>query len=523
MKKIIILSRVSTAQQSLESQTNELKAEAKRLGYSEKQQILVENVESAIKLREEEREGLQKLKQYIENDKTIDCVICWEPSRLARRQAVLYSIRDYLLEKKIQLYILNPYVKLLTNDRKQIDTTASIVFSLFATISENEMSLKKERFMRAKNELRQQGKKFGGSVIFGYIKNKDKFIEPHPVHSPIVSAIFSHYVEDHDASLYSTYMWANSKYPDVFPVLPYTKAQRKMKHLFDTPVYWEGNWCYPPLISQELHDKATEKAKNSRSLPRFECKHNWLGRGRLYCKECGNMLTPVGGNTHAYNCCTDKSHSVTINIDAVEWLLWEEAKVAANIKAMTSNVDTIVNTRTQIEEKKVLIEQYEYNISKLNDKQQKLLNIYLEGNITKELFDGQNSNIIKELNIYNTKKDRTTAEIIELNNILENPNSIDVEKINYEEVDNFDTKLEIIKNVISKVWVERVDTKMYSLDFEYNGVIVPQVGHYIYVARNQYKRIYRINEDETKDLIYEDAKTYKRDVTGKYTKNDLPN
>lgn len=497
-----------------------MKAEAKRLGYSESNQIILENVESAIKLSEEERIGLQKLKYYIENDNEVDCVICWEPSRLSRRQTILYSIRDYLLEHKIQLYILNPYVKLLTDDRTQIDTTASIVFSLFATISENEMNIKKERFSRAKNELRTQGKKFGGATIFGYVKNKDKYMELHPEHAQIVSDIFNHYIDEKDTSLYATYIWASGKWPSLFPVLPYKKAQRKIKHIFETNVYWEGNWCYPKFISEELHNKVEEKMKNARCLPRYECKHNWLGRGRLYCKHCGRMLTPVAGSVMAYNCPTDKTHNVTINIEAVEWLLWEEAKVVANIKATMDNSNIIIQTQKLIDEKQNLLVQYDNKIKQIQEKQTKLLELYLEGNITKEMFDRQNIILIDDMKMHNENKKKTNQEIVELKNIINNSqDTMNIKPVNYDEVTNFDNKLEIIKDCIYKVWVDKIENKTYQLDFEYNGVIVPQVGKYIYMAKNQYRKIYRVNEDGTEDLIYTKAKMSKRNKeTGKFEK-----
>ena len=78
------------------------------MGYDENHQIIIETIESAIKLSEEERLGIQIMKHYIETDPTIDCVICWEPSRLARRPDVLYSIRDYLLLKKYSyIYLIH--------------------------------------------------------------------------------------------------------------------------------------------------------------------------------------------------------------------------------------------------------------------------------------------------------------------------------------------------------------------------------------------------------------------------------
>lgn len=503
MSKIIILSRVSTGQQSISSQTHELRQAAVKLGYPEESHIVLENVESAIKLNEEERRGLQKLKYHIEHDSSVDCVICWEPSRLSRRQTVLYSIRDYLLEHKIQLYILNPFVKLLTDDRTQIDTTASIVFSLFATISENEMNIKKERFMRAKNELRNQGKKSGGATIFGYIKNKDKYMEIHPQNGQIVADIFNHYIEEKDASLYATYMWVSGKHPNLFPILPYKKAQRKIKHILDTEYYWKGNWCYPSIISPELREKVEAKMKVSRCIARYECKHNWLGRGRVYCKHCGKVMTPIAGKVKAYICPTDKLHNMTINTDAIEWLLWEEAKSIANIKSSIDNSQVIIDTKKAIDEKNTLVKQFDDKIKEAEQKQQKLVNLYLENRINKEIFDNQNSSILEEMKIDKEKRDKLNTEIMELNNMLENTQDLDkIKPMNYDDIDSFDTKLEIIRSCIDKLWAEKIENKVYELEFEYKGVIVPQKGKYRYISKNQYKRIYRINEDETIDLIY---------------------
>ena len=82
-----------------------------------------------MKLDEFERAGLNKLKQYISEDKDIDCVYCYEVSRISRRTNVVYSIRDYLLSNKINLIVLNPYFKLLKDDGTMSET-ASFVFGL---------------------------------------------------------------------------------------------------------------------------------------------------------------------------------------------------------------------------------------------------------------------------------------------------------------------------------------------------------------------------------------------------------
>lgn len=71
MRKAIVLSRVSTLQQDLKQQTEEILREVYKDGFKEEEVILIEDKESAIKLSEEERRGLNKLKDYIRTDKSI--------------------------------------------------------------------------------------------------------------------------------------------------------------------------------------------------------------------------------------------------------------------------------------------------------------------------------------------------------------------------------------------------------------------------------------------------------------------
>ena len=502
-KKIIILSRVSTAAQSLESQTNELINQAVKLGYDKKHQIIIEDVESAIKLSEEERMGLKKLKSYILNDKDIDCVICWEPSRLSRQQKTLYSIRDFLVEHKIQLYILNPFVKLLNDDRTQIDTTASIVFSLFSTIAENEMMIKKERFMRAKNELQQQGKKSAGAVIFGYMKDKDKKCVPHPLHSKIIIDIFRHYIEDPDTSLYETYQYASRTWPELFPIREYKKSQHKIRHFFEIDVYSKGNWCYPPLVTEEMHNLVREKMHEARCKPRYQCKRELLCRGKIYCGHCGRMMTGSGGNVKAYCCSTDKLHSLQINWDAMDWLMWEDTRSVINLNAAVNNNQKIEELTKEINNKQITILQIQGMIDDLNNKEEKLLNLYLEGNISKDLLDKRINENKSNKDNYQKQYNKLQTEIDELRSILEDTQKdlLNYKTINVDSIVNFENRLEFVRKYIDKV-VATKEEDYVILEFSYKaGTIISQIGLYKYKNLGGWKHIWRINQDGTEDLI----------------------
>ena len=141
-KYCVCFCRVSTIQQDLSQQTAAIKAEASKMGYPDECQIVIEYKESGISLSANEREGISALKSEIEKNPDINCVICWELSRIGRRADVIYDIRDFLVNHGIQWIVLTPYMKLLDENGK-ISPTASMMMAIFTSIAETEMEIKK--------------------------------------------------------------------------------------------------------------------------------------------------------------------------------------------------------------------------------------------------------------------------------------------------------------------------------------------------------------------------------------------
>ena len=486
--------------QNIEPQTRELIEFAHKLGYDDSQLIVNQEVESGIKLTEEERLGLIKMKHYIETE-DIDCVICWEPSRLARQQKTLFSIRDYLIERKIQLYILHPETKLL-NDDGTLNATANIVFSLFATIAENEMNIKAERFKRAKHELREQGKKFSGAVIFGYMKNSEKRCVAHPIHGKIIQELFHHYAKG-DSSFYETYMFGNSKWPDILPMEEYTKATHKIGHWFNKDIYYKGNWCYEPLITKEIWDKTHELMAKAKSRPRYECKRDLLCRGRIYCGECGRMMTGSGGRTNAYECSKDKLHSCQLGFKVADWLIWERTRDIINMNAVIDNRGKTKEIESMIDERLGKIRQYEDRLEKNKQKEEKLLDLYLNNGLNKEIYTQRATELTQSddklknnINILNNEKSALEMTLNETQKDLMKPRYINVDLI-----EDFETRQEFVRRYIKKMIVKKIKPRCFNIEFEYMApLILVRYGFYVEI-HNKKALIWRINEDGTRDYI----------------------
>lgn len=325
--KCVVLSRVSTINQSLTQQTNEIKLEANRLGYSDDNIIVIEDVESAISLDELERRGLSKLKNAIESDSSIDCVVCYEVSRISRRPKVLYSIRDFLVDRKIQLVILKPYLRLLDSDGV-ISQSASIMFGLFSSISESEMMIKKERMLRGKLSKMSQGFHATGRVLFGYSKvsDKDKRIVINPVTSKIVQDIFNRYENGESFQYIARQLFD-------LGVLPSKSLSASISFVCD--VLHNNQYTgvlvkhlqYPSIISTQQFQNVSDilKSKTKRRV-------NSVISNIYYChgllKTVTNHSLSVNHNLliYHYKDLNNRDNSIGVNLNMFDSIIWELVK-----------------------------------------------------------------------------------------------------------------------------------------------------------------------------------------------------
>ena len=503
MKRIILFSRTSTTEQDVEQQTKALIDEAERIGYSKDRQIIIEYQESGTKLGLETREGIKKLKETVISNSDIDCVLCWELTRIARRADVIYNIRDFLVEHKVRWIVLKPSLIEIIDRDGNITQTSLLMLGIFTAFAESEMRIKADRFARAKQQLRNDGKKFAGAVVWGYIKNADKSIGLHPLRSKIISELFNYYANNEHSSVNKSYEWAISHYPSEFPVMPYNKAKRRMQTLLTNKKYWLGDWCYPPIISKELGEKVQEKMHKGKCLPRFNTKFDYLGRGMLICRHCGHILTPAAGRTFAYICPTDKTHSVTININIIEQLIWEETNVLANINAALGNTERIKEIHSSIIEKENLITNNKERLTALDERYNRLVTLYLDNRIPQQLFDKQNETIQSDIDNVKKTIDTLTASLNELNGLLKDSQDVlNPKSINFDTLDDFETKLQLVHQYIDKIYVEKIEPRVYMIEFTYKtGIYIVQHGKYRYEGFNQKKKLFRINNDNTEDRL----------------------
>lgn len=393
MSKAVLFVRVSTLQQHLESQEEVLKRRALSDGFANTDIITIGKKESGYKLDEEEREGLKELDEVITQE-DVSTVYIWELSRLSRRPKVLYSVRDKLFEKHIQLICLNPSFTLLTSDLQQFDSTATLIFSLFGALAEQEVIQKKERFARGKKRLAELGRYNGGKIPIGYKKDEanNNFIDIDPEGAAMVHEIFDMYErgvsQPRIAKEFYNRGYKDIKISTVHQILTNELLTGK-PHKSPAASYVRQ---YPQIITEEQFNRC-RKIAGTNNTNADKTSRIYYAHHIVKCHVCGRYLTGTAirgtyfcHDAHNYNkkydgydgvpMCTNKTH---ISINLLDSLLWHVAIKLEEEFILTSAQARLTEYQNELE----IVEQKNGNIKNRLDavegKRQRLLEAYADG------------------------------------------------------------------------------------------------------------------------------------------------
>ena len=465
MKKCLCFCRVSSKRQDFTAQSNKVKAAAIADGYKESEIIIVKGKESAIKLAEEERQTLNEMKELIEENPSIESVYCFAIDRLARRVSVILSVKDYLLQRGINLVFLNPHkmgtIRTNEDGTKVEDELTKLLLMLLSYGAEMEMKIKIERLVTKKEEMRENNE-VTGKLIFGYINvNKKAKIDTERT-APIVNWIFKSYNEDglsltkiFDKGVELGY-WDNLQFRS-------SKASRIRQILMNYCYCGEPNesgFVYPKLIEKEEIDKAIENMKKAVNKAKTVSKVISLAKGKIKDANSGYTLK-YDGNHLKYVHKDDMSGKVvSAALNIIDFCVWKEAsRVKWNILA---NKDD--NTRNAVGHELEEIDDRIYNIQQIIEKEitpkfNRLYKAYVNTNrISDEDYERDSKAIEKEEKKYKKQIESLEQRKVELQAVLVDlANTEDVNPHTVMEITDHQHQKEIVDEVIDKITVERTE------------------------------------------------------------------
>ena len=456
MKKVIVLSRVSTEGQDLTQQTDEVLREVHKDGYTDSNIIIIEDKESAIKLSEEERHGLNMMKDHINNNPNIKCVYIYELSRLSRRQLVLFSIRDFLVERKIQLICLKPYFRLLEVNG-EMSQTGSLMFSLFSSLSESEMMLKQERMMRGRRRNKELGKSVGGRPPFGYDVDKNKRYVIDPKNSLIISRIFNDYGYNNKSMRGIAIELKEEGY---FSNPSLNATHQYIQRILNNPIY-KGEFPYPPIITAELFSVVQQNISRYTTNKITRKKEPFLLKG-LVCDAKTGYILSINGAIDTY---FSKHHSgVAIRKNNIDPVVWEHSKIMYERYVMNKDkLLTLIKSQYQTTAKKISVVDQE--IKDIGIKLERVEESYILGRISKKKAEQLRTRLLEEKKLKRSRREQFIDQFIKKR---KQKQCIILDTIN-EELLTHDDKVGIINKVVSVVMVEKPNPT-YSIIKVYNRI-----------------------------------------------------
>lgn len=498
--KVIALYRVSSKQQDYTRQQKDIERVLAIDGYTPDQVIAIGKKESGVLLSMDEREGIQEMKQHIETE-NVEAVYVHELSRLSRRVADTFAIRDYLQEKHVQLVCLNPNIKCFTDDW-QINTTANMVFGVMASMAENEGILRKERLAGGKKIRKEKGLFAGGKVAFGYqMPDKHKPVEVNPETAPIVERIFRMYVDEQKSTivigkqLHEEGIFSGCKTLHAY----IHKVQDILRNN-----YYTGNEIYPLIISNIQFQAAQERMNQKTAKPRESYKNNvYIGKGLLYINN--HPMQPrrdVG--TYVYNVQGDER--CFLNIDIADTLLLQLTDEFLHAPVISDNTSIIEGYKVKVAEYQRMIANKQTHIEKLNANKDKLSILELTDEISETAAKKARNDIKNE--IKKTEADIITIEskIKDLENVINDMSEqqvIDVYGLDKKE------QAEIVKKCIDRVDLEKVRRGAIKLHITYKPNVAGVMENQTYIIYAMKHLVFQLVDGVEQPIILK-GYNYKR-------------
>lgn len=406
--KCVAFLRVSTVAQHIESQKQEVYNVIHRYGYSDDEVLCIEQKESAIKLAAEDRVSIQQLYSAIEKYDSIEFVFVYEISRLTRQSRMMFEIRDFLIEHKVNLHCMKPEFTMLDNDFK-LSQTASILFSLFTSLSESEMMLKKERMRRGAEYKHEQGKYWGGAVAIGY-KIEDEHLVIDEPNAAMVKRIFNEYAAGKSVRQLARELQAEGWRSST----AFLTVCQSILNILHREYYCGDKW-HPQIISRELFNKCREMAEH-KTVYRKDTNEALL-KGIIYDMETGYLLSSNMANGQYY---CKRYGNTTISMKAADMLIGGLANEWYNIISSYKIDELRMSIRNDIARYERIVKQQEKNIIDNQGKIDRVTEMYIDGKLSKERAEAKQKQIFENLQQYKRTFNDAQDNIIRLTEELNN-------------------------------------------------------------------------------------------------------
>ena len=425
--KAIALIRTSTLVQEIESQKEQVLQMCYDDGLTiEEVKIIGQKGASAIKVDEAYQKNMDELYETIKNNPSVKCVYAWAIDRIGRRESILHTFREFLVQRKIQLKIKANNLTLLDKDGNE-DFGVKLQFSLYATLAAAEMENKKERFRRGKQRSKKEGKFIGGPRIsYGYKLDKDRYVVINEEEAEVVKMIYDEYI----SGKYSISQLTRELYDRGIRRNGKTLLFGTVRNVLGGYEKYSGtseDYYYPAIISKEkarlvkerLELNLTDKTKQSKNLYfaskliKCQCGHYIMGyTGSSY--KCSRKVSVKG--VLKRRGCDYNNHCIKINVlDGILWRVALDCHYRYLEELSNKNRDDI---KRQISINEMKVKEYKRQLENFDDKKKRVAKSYIMGMIEDDEVEKMNKSLIDEEKHLRSEINRLEDNIKRISNML---------------------------------------------------------------------------------------------------------
>ncbi|MFW6009378.1 MAG: recombinase family protein [archaeon] len=465
MKKVVIYTRISTYEQHLESQIDDLVEFCKDKNY-EVANIYADTITGAS--IQADRQQFAEMDLFLSENQDVTDVFVWEISRLGRSLLNTYQIIQDYKQRGINIYFKKEALNTLKTTHDD-----ELRLNILASIAEYERSQIKERTKRGTlNSVKKGGGLKGAYIQFGYQKDENKRLIINTDEAEIIKQIFDLYVNKNYSTIeIANYLNSNKIKTKTKKLKEDGKLNIKSSRLKKNKSGWTNNHISNLLrkkiligyrefkdielgynknlhiIDNELFNKAQKKLTDNKfKQPNFQ-KYEHIFKGKIK-DDTGlnlNMIKAKKGTETYY-----KNDNMYVNANMVNNAVYFYLKSAVRDNKKIN--DKILTLEEKIKNYKSVNDNYIKTINKEKDKLKALYNDKLNNIIDDDMYLSFNTDINNNIKEQSTKLNKNIEIINNLQKEIE-----ELKKSNEFRFDNPTIFKNYINTIIDKITVEKLN------------------------------------------------------------------
>ena len=420
----VIYCRVSTKEQvdnlSLGTQERESRRYCERAGYGVAR-VFVERGESA---KTADRPQLLAMLEWCRKNKdTVDVVVVYAVSRLARRQYDHHTIRMMLSRYGISLRSVTEPI-----DDSPTGKAMEGMLSVFSQLDNDMRSERTKAGMRARMQLG----KWSHKAPLGYLNSKVPSLEPDPQVAPLVAEAFQRIASGRyslaEATAYVNALGLRGR--NGKPLEP-----KRLDRILRSPVYkglivsknsdTSAQGDFQPIVSEETFDvaQAALERNGKAKSPRLRVRPEFPLKRTLRCARCSKPLTAStskgNGGEYAYyrcreNCVKGRQEDVHLAFVTLLRRLEPTEGVMRLFREIVLDV-----WRTRGEEARRARGRLQERVDRLLDRKNKLFDLRLDGKVDEASFDEQLERLQDQIGELRLQLAEAQAEELDIESTLD--------------------------------------------------------------------------------------------------------